>query len=87
MDVERDLAKSNLDVLVVHGFSDFVDRSNGLLKQTLFEQRSENDVLHINDSGYRILVRCIKSAIFSSRSQQGERSVGRPTYSQVVRTV
>ena len=52
----RDLAKSNLDVLVVHGFSDFVDRSNRLLKQTLFEQRSENDVLHINDSGVVVTV-------------------------------
>ena len=82
-----DLAKSNLNVYVVHGFSEFVNRSNGPLKQTHFEQRSENDVLHINDNGYRLLVRCIKSAIFTSRSQQGERLVGRPTYSQVVRPV
>ena len=82
-----DLAKSNLYVSVVHGFAEFVDRNNGLLKRTHYEQRSENDVLHINDNGYRLLVRCIKSAIFTSRSQQGERSVGRPTYSQVVRPV
>ena len=81
--IYRNLAKSNLNVYVVHGFAEFVDRSNGLLKQTHFEQRSENDILHINDNGNRLLVRCIKSAIFTSRSQQGERSVGRPTYSQV----
>ena len=72
----RDLAKSNLNVSVVHGFSDFVDRCNGLLKQTLFFY-----------SGYRILVCCIKFAIFSLKSQQSVRSVGRPTYSQVVRPV
>ena len=80
-----DLAKSNINVTIVQGFADFVDHSNGLLKQSLFDKRNENDVLHINGSGYRILVRCIKSAIFSSRNSQGSRLINRPAYSYAVR--
>ena len=80
----NDLAKSNCNVTVVHGFSDFVDHSTGLLRHSLFDKRSENDVLHINDSGYRILVRCIKSAIFSAKSNQGNRLINHPSYSHVV---
>ena len=81
----NDLAKSNINVSVVQGFAEFVDRSTGLLRHSLFEKRSESDVLHINDSGYRILVRCIKSAIFSSRDSQGSRLMKHPAYSHVVR--
>ena len=66
-----DLATSTLYVSVVHGFAEFFDRSNELLKETHLKQRSENDVLYINDNGYCLLVCCIISAIFTSRSQQG----------------
>ena len=41
--------------------------SQGLLKSNLHDPRSDTDVLHINDAGYCILVRCLKTAVFGSK--------------------
>ena len=60
--IHNDLMKAGLKICFVEGFSSFVDFSSGLLKESLFDKRSETDVLHINDAGYCILVSCIKGA-------------------------
>ena len=72
---------TSLKVNIVRGLGDFLDRGN-LLKSTLHDQRTNEDVLHINDLGYRILVRCIKKAIFNSKLSKT--STGR-TYAGTVR--
>ena len=53
-----------MNVQIIQGFGEFVDR-DGLLKGSLHDKRTDSDVLHINENGYRILVRQIKSTIFS----------------------
>ena len=74
-----DLVKSSININLVRGLGEFLDRGN-LLKNTLHDQRTNEDVLHINDHGYRILVKCIKHTIFSSKSNAS--SSGR-TYASV----
>ena len=69
-----DLVKSSINVNLVQGLGEFIDRGN-LLKTKLHDQRTNEDVLYINDHGYRILVKCIKHTIFSSKSNA--RSTGR----------
>ncbi len=64
--LRSDLTKSELNVHIVDGFSQFVDRE-GLLKSVFHDKRSQADDLHINDKGYCILVRCIKDAIFRNK--------------------
>ena len=61
-----DLVKCCINVNLVRGLGEFLDRGN-LLRTTLHYQRTNEDVLHINDHGYRILVKCIKHIIFSSK--------------------
>ena len=41
----------------------FVDKV-GILKDVLHDKRTTEDVLHTNETGYKILVKCIKTAIF-----------------------
>ena len=77
----NDLVISNLKISLVRGLGDFLDRGN-ILRSALHDQRTNEDVLHINDQGYRILVKCIKHAIFSSKSTKG--STGR-TYANASR--
>ena len=74
-----DLVKSSINVNLVRGLGEFLDRGN-LLKTKLHDQRTNEHVLHINDHSYRILVKCIKHTIFSSKSNA--RSTGR-TYASV----
>ena len=79
----NDLAKGDLNVQIVQGFGEFVDR-DGFLKGSLHDKRTDSDVLHINENGYRILVRQIKSAIFSLKQNKSKSRPGRP-YSFVAR--
>ena len=65
-----DLSSSKLDVHIVPGFDDFCD-NQGLLRQTLHEYHFPNDVLHINGSGCRILVGCVKNAIQHVKNSRG----------------
>ena len=58
-----DLVQSNLKVNIVHGFGAFVDKV-GILKDVLHDKRTTEDVLHINETGYKIIVKCIKTDIF-----------------------
>ena len=58
-----DLVQSTLKVDIVHGFGAFVDKV-GILKDVLHDNCTAEDVLHINETGYKILVKCIKTAIF-----------------------
>ena len=76
-----DLVYSGLNVNVVNGFNAFVDRG-GILKSTLHDKRTTEDVLHINEAGYRILVRCIKTTIFNTKRARNTPSTGR-LYSNV----
>lgn len=69
-----DLVHCDINVQLVRGLGEFLDRGN-LLRSTLHDQRTNEDVLHINDHGYRILVKCIKHAIFSYKSKA--KSTGR----------
>ena len=71
-----DLMHSNLDLKVVNGFGAFVD-NGGVLRSALHDKRTSEDVLHINESGYRILVRSIKSAIFSAKKARNNSNTGR----------
>ena len=83
--IHNDLMKAGLKIYFVEGFSSFVDFSSGLLKESLFDKRSETDVLHINDAGYCILVSCIKRAIRSSKEVKVQgRQAGQRSYSNVV---
>ena len=83
--IHNDLMKAGLKICFVEGFSSFVDFSSGLLKESLFDKRSETDVLHINDAGYCILVSCIKRAIRSSKELKVQgRQAGQRSYSNVV---
>ena len=84
--IRNDLLQSGLQVHFVEGFRQFVDMSNGLLKESLFDKRSDTDFLHINDAGYCILVSCIKATIYSSKEKMAQkRQVGRRSYSNVAR--
>ena len=58
-----DLVQSNLKVNIVHWFGAFVDKV-GILKDVLHDKRTTEDVLHINETGYKIIVKCIKTDIF-----------------------
>ena len=83
--IHNDLMKAGLKIYFVEGFSSFVDFSNGLLKESLFDKRSETDVPHINDDGCCILVSCIKRAIRSSKELKVQgRQAGHRSYSNVV---
>ena len=66
--IYHDLQHCNVKVNIVYGFNEFADQ-NGLLKNTLHDRRTPTDVLHINNKGYRILVRLLKQAIFSVKSK------------------
>ena len=57
-----DMSRSKLDVNIVMGFGNFCDRQ-GLLNHMLHEEHSPGDVLHINGSGCRLLVKLVKDAI------------------------
>ena len=77
-----DLAQGNIRVNIVHGFNQFVDRE-GRLRSVLHDRRTEHDVLHINDDGYRILVRLIKNCIFTVKRSRGRYTTER-LYASVV---
>ena len=77
------LVQSNLKVNIVHGFGAFVDKI-GILKDVLHDKRSTEDVLHINETGYKILVKCIKTAIFDVKKAKSKFTTGR-LYSNVTR--
>ena len=77
----NDLTRSDLKIQIVQGFGQFVDRY-GLMKDTLHDKRTDSDVLHINESGYRLLVRQIKSSIFSLKNEKNTSRPGR-TYASV----
>ena len=79
----RDLTKSDLNINVVQGFGQFLER-DGLLKASMHDKRTDADVLHINENGYRILVRQIKNAIFSLKPKTSKITPGRP-YASVAR--
>ena len=79
-----DLLQSNLRVNIVYGFNEFVDCRDGLLRQELHDQRTADDVLHINGRGYCILVRLMKHALFSVKRGKGKFTNGR-LYSNVTR--
>ena len=78
-----DLIQTNLRVSFVYGFNEFADR-DGMLRSALHDCRTQNDVLHINDRGYCILVRLIKLALFSMKRGKGKQTTGR-TYANVAR--
>ena len=78
-----DLVQSNLKVNIVHGFGAFVDKV-GILKDALHDKRTTEDVLHINETGYKILVKCIKTAIFDVKKTKSKFTTGR-LYSNVTR--
>ena len=78
-----DLAQSNLKVNIVHGFGAFVDKV-GILKDVLHDKRTTEDVLHINETGYKILVKCIKTAVFDVKKTKSKFTTGR-LYSNVTR--
>jgi hypothetical protein len=65
-----DLARCPLNVEVVSGFDDFLDRCDGLLSKVLFEKHSNTDVLHINGRGCALLVKCIKRTIFGIKKRR-----------------
>jgi alkylated DNA repair dioxygenase AlkB len=71
-----DLLQTNLRVNLVQGFRDFADR-DGMLRSSLHDPRTPNDVLHINDRGYCVLVRLIKLALFSIKRGKGKLTTGR----------
>ena len=48
-----DLVKSSINVNLVRRLDEFLDRGN-LLRTKLHDQRTNEDVLHINDHGYHI---------------------------------
>ena len=76
-----DLVHSHLSVNIVQGFDEFADYY-GFLKPALHDERNHNDVLHINGQGYCILVRLLKHAIFSVKTNKGVTS---RLFSHVVR--
>ena len=71
-----------MNVKVVNGFNAFVD-GEGVLKGVLHDKRTSEDILHINEAGYKILVKCIKSTIFDAKKARNTASTGR-LYSNVV---
>ena len=77
-----DLVNCNININLVRGLGEFLDRGN-LLRSALHDQRTNEDVLHINGQGYRILVRCIKHTIFSSKTKA--KSTGRTYATSVAR--
>ena len=79
----KDLTQSSINVNIVQGFGAFVD-SGGLLRNSLHDKRTINDVLHINGSGYGILVKCIKTAIFNAKRTRNRFTTSR-LFSNVVR--
>ena len=68
---------------LVNGFSEFVEH-NGLLKTKLHDPRTETDALHINDAGYKILVKLLKREIFASK-KSGHNRVGAKLFSNATR--
>ena len=68
----------------MQGIGQFVDQQ-GILKGTLHDKRTESDILHIKENGYKILVKCIKSTIFSLKNNRSKYQAGR-SYSTVVRS-
>ena len=79
----NDLLQTSLGVRLVNGFSEFVEH-NGLLKTKLHDPRTESDALHINDAGYRILVKLLKREIFASK-KSGHNRVGAKLFSNAAR--
>ncbi len=59
----NDLALSNLNVTIIKGFVNFLDKRTNLLRSDL----SKHDNLHINSYGIRLLVRLIKEGLFSTK--------------------
>lgn len=82
--IVTDLLQTNLGVHLVEGFLDFVDQTNWLLKESLFSKHFDGDTLHINNRGYCILVKCIKTTIFRCKNL-GKNSTNQRVYSNVVR--
>ena len=81
--IYTDLIQSNIGVRLVAGFAGFVEYS-GLLKANLHDPRAPGDALHINDDGYRILVRLLKREIFASK-KGGHSRVGGKTFANATR--
>ena len=72
----NDLQQANLKVIIVQGFKEFADY-RGFLNTILHDKRTPNDVLHINNKGYCILVKLIKQAIFSVKNKANKNVTGR----------
>ena len=64
-----DLVHSGLRINLVRGLNVFLDK-NYLLKSIYHDRRTDSDVLHINNSGYCALVKCIKTALFGAKTKK-----------------
>ena len=73
------------NVSIVEGIGELADRSNGALA-TRFARQPDPSGLHVNGIGISILVRCIKVAIFKTKSRnQGQgKVVSNMRYAKVV---
>ena len=60
-----DLVQSNLNVVFVRDFIDFLDKSTNLLNTRL----SKGDDLHLNKRGVGLLVKLLKNSIFRNRNR------------------
>ena len=84
-----DLIQCNMNVRFIHGLSEFLDINNMVLKDRYHLKRTnannEEDTLHINHTtGVSLLVRLIKSAIFSCKRSGDKLTRGR-SYSNTLR--
>jgi hypothetical protein len=69
-----DLRTSSVDVHVMWGLGEFVDRHSELLKTSLWGPHRDGDPLHLSPEGTRLLVKLIKENIFSLRRSKGPSS-------------
>ena len=78
----NDLMQSDLKILFVEGFIDFLDKQSHLLRNDL-AVGDANDILHINHTkGVRLLVKLIKQTIFNAKKSK---TVDMRTYANVTR--
>lgn len=59
----NDLVQCNLNVTLINGFMNFLDRQTNLLRSDL----SKRDILHLNHRGISLLVRLLKEGLFRNR--------------------
>ena len=77
-----DLVMNNYGVSIVHGFNDFVNPADGLLRRDLAKPNIQ-DFLHLNDKGVKFLASNIKTSIFQ-RKKLGSRINSGRTFSDAV---